>query len=88
MSRTNAVYSYFHRHSPVLHFIGNFDPIIPEDHTLKPVGRCENRLIIYHLSAHFMPRSKIFQKAMLDFIKEWLRRDATDCLSVLPVAST
>jgi len=29
-----------------------------------------------------MPRGKIFQEAMQDFIKKWLRRDAT---SVLPV---
>jgi len=68
--------------TPVLHFVGNFDPVIPQDHTLKLAGRCKNRLIVYHPGAHFMPRGKIFQEAMQDFIKKWLRRDAT---SVLPV---
>jgi hypothetical protein len=70
-----------------LHFIGNFDPIIPEDYMLKLTGRCKNRLIVYHPGAHFVPRGKIFQEAMLDFIKEWLRKDVADCPSVLPVAS-
>ena len=70
-----------------MHFIGSFDPIIPEDHTLKLAERCKNRLIVYHPGAHFVPRGKIFQEAMLDFIKEWLRRDVAGCPSVLPVAS-
>ncbi|KAH8650369.1 serine hydrolase-domain-containing protein [Tricladium varicosporioides] len=51
--------------TPVLHFIGNFDPIIPEDHTLKLAGRCKNRLIVHHPGAHFVPRGTIFQKAMI-----------------------
>ncbi|KAH6670204.1 hypothetical protein B0J14DRAFT_486515, partial [Halenospora varia] len=72
--------------TPVLHFIRNFDPIIPKDHILKLAGRCKNRLIIYHLGAYFVPQGKIFHKAILDFIKEWLRRDMTGCLSVLPAA--
>lgn len=68
-------------------FIGNFDPIIPEDHTLKLAGRRKNHLIVYHPDAHFVPRGKVFQEAVLDFIKEWLRREVTGCPSVLPVAS-
>ncbi|KAH8792230.1 dihydrofolate reductase, partial [Hyaloscypha sp. PMI_1271] len=64
--------------TPVLHFIGDLDPVIPEDHTLNFAGRCENRLIIYHPGAHFVPRGKICQEAILDFIIEWLRIDATD----------
>jgi hypothetical protein len=33
---------------------------------------------MYHPGAHFVPRGKIFQEAILDFIMEWLRIDATD----------
>jgi hypothetical protein len=41
-----------------LHFVENFDPIIPEDHTLKLAGRCKYRCIKYHPGAHFVPRGK------------------------------
>ncbi|PVH69113.1 hypothetical protein DL98DRAFT_626577, partial [Cadophora sp. DSE1049] len=69
--------------TPVLHFVGDLDPVIPENHTLKFAGRCKNRLIIYHPGAHFVPRDKIFQEAILDFIMEWLSIDATDGPGVL-----
>jgi pimeloyl-ACP methyl ester carboxylesterase len=65
-----------------LHFVGDLDPVIPEDHTLKFAGRCKNRLVKYHPGAHFVPRGKIFQEAMLDFIKKWLRIDATGVADV------
>jgi hypothetical protein len=38
---------------------------------------------MYHPGAHFVPRGKIFQEAMLDFIMEWLRIDATNGSGVL-----
>jgi hypothetical protein len=38
---------------------------------------------MYHPGAHFVPRGKIFQDAMLDFIMEWLRIDATNGSGVL-----
>jgi hypothetical protein len=38
---------------------------------------------MYHPGAHFVPRGKIFQEAILDFIREWLRIDATDGPEVL-----
>jgi hypothetical protein len=41
---------------------------------------------MYYPGAHFVPRSKLFQEAMLDFIEEWLRRDVTGYPSILPVA--
>jgi hypothetical protein len=66
-----------------LHFVGNLDPVIPEDHTLKFAGRRKNGLIIYHPGAHFVPRGKIFQEAILDFIMKWLRIDTTDGPGVL-----
>jgi pimeloyl-ACP methyl ester carboxylesterase len=65
-----------------LHFVGDLDPVIPEDHTLKFARRCKNRLIKYHPGAHFVPRGKIFQEAMLDFIKEWLRIDVIEVADV------
>ena len=61
-----------------MHFVGDPDLVIPEDHTLNFAGRCKNRLIKYHAGAHFVPRGKIFQEAMLDFINEKLRIDATE----------
>ncbi|KAH8653987.1 serine hydrolase FSH [Tricladium varicosporioides] len=59
--------------TPVLHFVGNLDPVIPKDHTLRFAGRCKNRLIKHHPGTHFVPRGKIFQEAILDFIDKWLR---------------
>jgi pimeloyl-ACP methyl ester carboxylesterase len=74
---------YLQIQTPVLHFVRDLDLVIPKDHTLKFAGRCKNRLIMYHPGAHFVPRGKIFQEAILDFIIEWLRIDATDSLGVL-----
>ena len=65
-----------------MHFVGNFDPVIPEDHTLRFAKRCKNRLIKYHPGAHFVPRGKLFQEAMLDFIREWLKIDSTEVVEV------
>ncbi|PMD21289.1 hypothetical protein NA56DRAFT_572417, partial [Hyaloscypha hepaticicola] len=55
---------------PVLHFVGNFDMVISEDETLKFAGRYKNRLVKYYPGTHFVPRSKIFQETILDFIRE------------------
>jgi hypothetical protein len=65
-----------------LHFVGNFDIVIPEDETLKFAGRCKNRLVKYHPGAHFILRGKIFQETMLDFIREWLKIDSTEVVEV------
>jgi hypothetical protein len=56
--------------------------VIPEDETLKFIGRCKNRLVKYYLSAYFVPRGKIFQETMLDFIREWLKIDSTEVVEV------
>jgi fermentation-respiration switch protein FrsA (DUF1100 family) len=66
-----------------LHFVGDLDPAIPEDHTLKFAERCKNRCIKYHPGAHFVPRGKIFE-AVLDFIKEWLRREVAEVENTRP----
>jgi pimeloyl-ACP methyl ester carboxylesterase len=68
--------------TPVLYFVGNFDPVIPEDYTLKFAGRCKNRLVEYHPGVHFVPRGKIFQEAMLDFLRVWLRIDSREVAEV------
>jgi hypothetical protein len=56
--------------------------VIPEDKTLKFAGRYKNRLVKYHPGAHFVPRGKIFQETMLDFIREWLKIDSTEVVEV------
>ena len=55
--------------TPVLHFVGKFDPVIPEDHALKFAKRCKNRLVKYHPGTHFVPRGKIFQDDYPGFYK-------------------
>ena len=74
--------------TPILHFIGDLDPVIPEDQTLKFAGRCKNRSIKYHPGAHFVPRGKLFQEAILDFIKAWLRIDAIEAAEVVNTRPT
>ncbi|KAH8651807.1 hypothetical protein BGZ60DRAFT_387931, partial [Tricladium varicosporioides] len=54
--------------TPVLYFVGNLDPVISKNYTLRFAGRYKNRLIKYYPGTHFVPRGKIFQEAILDFI--------------------
>jgi hypothetical protein len=63
-----------------LHFVKDLNLVILKDHTLKFAGKCKNCLIMRYLGAYFILKGKIFQEAILDFIIEWLRINATDKL--------
>lgn len=39
-------------------------------------------MVEYHPGAHFVPRGKIFQEAMLDFLRVWLRIDSREVAEV------
>ncbi|PMD32516.1 hypothetical protein L207DRAFT_440465, partial [Hyaloscypha variabilis F] len=58
---------------PVLHFIGEYDTYLPRSEMEKFSGSFENITTKYHPGAHFIPRYKECQQAMLDFITKQMR---------------
>jgi surfactin synthase thioesterase subunit len=54
--------------TPVLHFTGEYDTIIPEKDTLKLVERCANAKTVRFVGGHFIPKDKASRAAVLDFI--------------------
>lgn len=54
--------------TPTLHTYGIHDAIIKQESTLALVDRCENAKVFWHHGAHFVPKTKLHQIAMHNFI--------------------
>ncbi|KAJ5761301.1 hypothetical protein N7520_008457 [Penicillium odoratum] len=59
--------------TPVLHFIGTLDPIIPPSDTLRLVKRCQCTEVFYFPGTHHVPRTMDVAYTVAMFIKNLLK---------------
>ncbi|KAL4806391.1 serine hydrolase-domain-containing protein [Aspergillus unguis] len=63
--------------TPVLQFIGDVDPIVPEDENMKLMGHCEWGLMVRFFGAHYVPRGREVAGTIVEFIEDamgWVDR--------------
>lgn len=54
--------------TPVLHLIGEYDPIIPSTDTQRLIQRCASSKTRHFVGGHFIPKDKLSRELMIDFI--------------------
>ncbi|KAJ5986982.1 hypothetical protein N7451_011347 [Penicillium sp. IBT 35674x] len=58
--------------TPILHVVGNLDPMIEPGKTKRLAGACANASVYQFLGTHYIPRSVDFVKALTEFVKQAL----------------
>lgn len=66
--------------TPMLHVLGNLDPMIEPDKSKQLAGSCANASIYQFLGTHYIPRSANFVETLTEFVKQALdgRRGGSD----------